>query len=77
MDYSEFSWLIALGLIVGLSFAIMYILNEGFKTFFVFFLIFSGFCLYAYLIDLWIIILLFIINSIILIIQIKNKRSGI
>lgn len=76
IDYSEFSWIIAVGIIVGLSFAMMIILKGTFQTFFIFMLIFSGFCYYGSLIELWIVILLVIVNSIILLLNL-NTNSGL
>jgi len=76
VDYSDFTWIIALGIIIGLSFAMTLILDSTFKTFFIFTFIFSGFCYYGNLIDLWIIILLIIVNSILLLLDL-NISSGL
>jgi len=75
-DYSDFSWIIALGIIIGLSIFMTIILESTFKTFFIFTLIFSGFCFYGGLIDLWIIILLMILNTFILLLDL-DINSGL
>lgn len=72
VDYSESIWIIALGIIIGLSFAMTIVLQSNYKSFFIFVLIFCSFCFYGGLIDLWIVISFIIINSLIMIIDLKS-----
>jgi len=74
-DYSEFAWIIGLGISFGFALAITIILSKGYRTFLAYFMVIIGFCVFAELLDLWLLILMIIVNSVIIVITIKDKRS--
>ena len=60
---------------LGLTFAFTLITNKNFKTFLAFLLIWDGYVVWAGLLELWTLVLFFIVNIIIIYLAYKQRST--
>lgn len=70
----DFSWMIGLAVMFALALLLTYITYKDLDTFFVFLTIFCGFVVWGGLLDLWVLILMLVVLSIILLNLIRKRR---
>lgn len=72
---SVMDWIIGLGMVFGLSFALTWIIKKDIKVFIAFLLVFDGIMVWAGLLELWVLILNLVITSMIVYYYLYMKRA--
>lgn len=80
-DITSVSWIIGLGITIGMAF-VMYMITtdnqiDNFAYFFVWLMIFDGIVVYAGLLPLWTLVLAIIIVSLVLFAELITKMRGV
>ena len=73
---AEYDWILGVGLTFGLPFLLMFITKADMKGYFVFATMISAFVVYGGLLDVWVMILLLVVDVIVVIIDLKSRMRG-